>query len=190
VAVRRKKPGDGAGKPAPSTLPYAEQLEAARNAALRLLDVRERSTAELRLRLRRKGFSAEVIEGTLERLHESGLQDDARFAELFAEGAAARGLATRRIQNELRARGIEKELAAVASTEDPDSERARALEAARRRVTRMGTLPADVRLRRVSAFLARRGYGPDLCRSVAAQAIGLKGVDPESLDPGAEPDLP
>jgi regulatory protein len=187
---KRRKPGDGVGKPAPSTLPFEEQSEAAREAALRLLTVRERSTVELRARLRQKGFLPDVIEGVLETLTAADLQSDQRFAARFAEGATARGLATRRIQNELRARGVGKDLAAQAATEDPGTERARALETALRRAARMTGLPTETRVRRLSAFLARRGYGPDLCRSVASQAAGVADLEDDVLDPDMEPDLP
>jgi regulatory protein len=190
VATRRRKPGDGAGKPAPSTIPHAEQITLVREAALRLLNVRERSRAELRIRLRQKGFAPDVIETVLDPLHEAGLQDDRRFAESFAESAASRGMATRRIQGELRARGVSKEVAAIAATEDPESERARALEAALRRAARMRDLPTEARLRRLTGFLARRGFEPDVCRSVAAEAAGAGGADSDSLDPAMEPDLP
>jgi len=173
--TRRHKPGDGAGKPAPSTLSHPVQLRAAREAALRLLNVRERSAAELRIRLRRKGYDADVIASTLEGLAEQGLQDDGRFAEAFAETATARGLASRRIQNELRARGVDKELAAAASTEDPEAELARARELAAKRAARMGGLDPEARARRVAGLLARRGFDPDTCRIVAGEVL-----DPES----------
>src|SRR5512135_3283559 len=165
----RRKPGDGGGKPAPSSLSYTEQLSGAREAALRLLDVRERAASELRARLRQKGYDPDVIAQVLAALAETGLQDDARFAAQFAEGATGRGMAARRIQTELRARGISKDLAANASTEDPDAERERARELASRRAARMGDLPPEVRARRIMGLLARRGFDPDTCRSVAAE---------------------
>src|ERR1041385_3736627 len=128
----RRKPGDGAGKPAPSTLSHEEQLAIAREAALRLLSVRERSAVELRSRLRQKGFEPDVIGSVIDRLQETDLQDDVRFGAQFVEAATRRGLAGRRIQMELRARGLSKEEAARAATEDPDAELARARDLAER----------------------------------------------------------
>ncbi|MGZ4105005.1 MAG: regulatory protein RecX [Actinomycetota bacterium] len=187
--ARRRKPGDGAGKPAPSSLSLAEQLVAAREAGLRLLSVRERSAAEMRARLRQKGFDPEVIVTVLAALEETGLQDDGRFAAQFAETAAGRGLASRRIQAELRARGIAKDLAADASTEHPDEELARARELAGRRAARMGDLPPEARARRIMGLLARRGYDPETCRTVAAEVARLEPTT-ESLDPSVRLDLP
>jgi regulatory protein len=183
--LRRRKPGDGAGKPAPSTLSHDEQLPLAREAALRLLTVRERSAVELRSRLRQKGFDPEVILAVLERLQESDLQDDGRFAAQFAGAALARGMAGRRIQAELRARGVSKDLAAEASVEDPDEELARARELAGRRASRMENLPTEAVLRRITGLLARKGFDPETCRLVASE-VARSPV----LDPAVPPDLP
>jgi len=182
---RGRKPGDGAGKPAPSTLSHEEQLEMAREAALRLLGVRERSAVELRGRLRQKGFDPEVIVSVVDQLQESSLQDDGRFAARFAESASARGMAGRRIQAELRARGVCKELAAEAAVEDPDSELERARDLATRRAGQLGDLPIDAQVRRLVGLLARRGFDPQTCYRVAAEVVRSP-----SLDPVVPRDLP
>jgi regulatory protein len=183
--ARSRKPGDGAGKPAPSTLSHEEQQAAARQVALRLLAVRERSAVELRSRLRQKGFDPEVIVSILDRLQETKLQDDGRFGAQFVEAATRRGMAGRRIQMELRARGLSKEEAARATAEDPDAERARARDLAERKAARMGDLPLETRVRRLMSLLARKGFDPDTCRIVAKEAAGSP-----SLDPLVERDLP
>jgi regulatory protein len=181
----RRKPGDGAGKPAPSTLPFEEQLTLAREAALRLLSVRERSAMELRSRLRQKGFDREVITSVIDRLQESDLQDDGRFAARFAESAVAKGMAGRRIQAELRARGVGKDLAAEAAVEDPEEELARARDLAVRRAARMEGLPREAVVRRIHGLLARRGFDPDTCSRVAGEVASSP-----SLDPMVPRDLP
>ena len=183
--ARSKKPGDGAGKPAPSTLSHEEQLVSARDAALRLLAVRERSAVELRARLRQKGFDADVIVSVIDRLQETNLQDDTRFGAQFVEAATRRGMAGRRIQMELRARGLSKEEAAQAATEDPEAEMARARDLAERKAAPMGDVPMEIRVRRLMAMLARKGFDPDTCRIVAKEAAGSP-----SLDPSVERDLP
>ena len=185
MAKRGRKPGDGAGKPAPSTLSHEDQLAAAREAALRLLSVRERSAVELRARLRQKGFDPDVIVAVIDRLQESSLQDDGRFAAQFTESAHAKGMAGRRIQAELRARGVGKEVAAVAAVEDPDDELERARELAARRAARMADLPREARVRRILGMLARRGFDRDTCSRVAAELAGSP-----SLDPMVPRDLP
>jgi regulatory protein len=94
-------------------------------------------------------------------------------------------MAGRRIQAELRARGVGKEMAAEVSVEDPDEELARATELAERRASRMGDLPPEAVLRRITGLLARRGFDPDICRRVASE-VARSPV----LDPAVPPDLP
>ena len=168
-----RDPGDGEGqgdgkrrrtrrpRPSPSQLSPEEASDKAFAVGLRLLSHRERSRAELKIALRRKGYGADTIAGVLDRLEESGLQSDARFAEVFTQEAhRGRGLSTSAVQGELRRRGVEAGLAAEAA-------RARAV--AGRRATRLSGMPPDVRRRRLEGFLARRGYPGDLCRRIAAE---------------------
>jgi regulatory protein len=126
-----------------------------------------------------------VILAVLDRLQESDLQDDGRFAAQFAQAAIARGLAGRRIQSELRARGVGKDLAAEASVEDQDEELARERELAGRRASRMEDVPREAVLRRITGLLARRGFDPETCRQVASEVVRSP-----VLDPAVPPDLP
>ncbi|TMK23032.1 MAG: regulatory protein RecX [Actinobacteria bacterium] len=112
-----RDPGDGEGqgdgkrrrtrrpRPSPSQLSPEEASDKAFAVGLRLLSHRERSRAELKIVLRRKGYGADTIAGVLDRLEESGLQSDARFAEVFTQEAhRGRGLSTSAVQGELRRR--------------------------------------------------------------------------------------
>ena len=141
--------------------------------ALRSLAHRERSRRELGLILRRKGFAADLIEGVLDSLEESGLQSDRRFADAFTTAAhRGRGLSTTATQGELRRRGIDPGLAAEAATEHPDEEEARARELASARAGRLGSGSLEARRRRLTGFLARRGYAGDLARRIVAEVLG------------------
>jgi len=177
-----RDPGDGEGqgdgkrrrtrrpRPSPSQLSPEEASDKAFAVGLRLLSHRERSRAELKIALRRKGYGADTIAGVLDRLEESGLQSDARFAEVFTQEAhRGRGLSTSAVQGELRRRGVEAGLAAEAATEPTEAEEARARAVAERRATRLSGMPPEVRRRRLEGFLARRGYPGDLCRRIAAE---------------------
>ena len=187
--VVSRGPGDGEGqeagskdvkgkrtrtpRPSPSQFSPQEAFEEAHDAALRLLAGRERSQVEIRTRLRAKGYGPETIVAVLDRLGDSGLQSDERFAEAFAlEAQRNRGLSSRSVQDELRRRGVDEGLAAEAATEPVEEEEARARELASRRAARLGGYPSDVRYRRILAFLGRRGYPPELCRRLAAETTG------------------
>lgn len=177
----RNKTGDGAGRPAPSDLPVAERREKAVAAAVRLLAVRERSAVELRQRLRQKGYDPETVVYALGRLQDQGLQDDRRFAETFAAEAVRRkGLAGRVVQSELRRRGIDKETAARASTRTPGEEADSARAIAERRAAQLAHYPPDVRARRLTAFLLRRGFPADLCDELARVVVGAPASDTTS----------
>ncbi len=170
---RRRAP-----RPSPSQLPAEERFEKGLSAALRLLAARERSRAELRTKLAGKGYPRDTIDGILERLRETQLQSDERFAESFAtEAQRNRGLSSYAVQGELRRRGVDKDLAARAATEGPEQEEARATELAARKAARLTGYPPDVRYRRILSFLARRGFPAELCRRLAARAADVNPSD-------------
>jgi regulatory protein len=157
--ARRKRGRARDDAPAPSTLSFTEQVSLAREAALRLLGVRERSAAELRQRLRQKGFSIEPIDEVISRLQAAGLQSDQRYAELYASNAGQiRGLSARRIQNDLRGKGVGAELASAAAAVRPEDEEERARDIAFRKLRSMAGVAPEVATRRLMGVLARRGY--------------------------------
>lgn len=156
-----------------SELPTPLRRQKAEEAALRLLAVRERSAAEIRQRLRARGFDADTVTYVLDRLQSSGLQDDRRFAEGFAEAKVrGRGLAGRVVKGELRKMGIDGELAAQASTRSPEDELETARELAERRWRRLAAYPLNVRVRRVAGLLERRGYGHDVTTEIVERLAG------------------
>jgi regulatory protein len=93
---------------------------AARGVAIGLLARRDYASGELRERLRRKGFNAEVIEVTLSDLIGERALDDARYAGNYVSYCAARGQGPLRIAAELRALGLPSDLIEVALAAGPD----------------------------------------------------------------------
>src|SRR5204863_9139198 len=80
---------------------------AAREAALKLLERTRRTRSDLARRLREKGYASAVIEPVLTRLAEVGLVDDVEYARAFLEARARRRTAgRRRLEQDLRARGV------------------------------------------------------------------------------------
>jgi len=80
----------------------------ARDRALRLLGYRERSAAELALRLKDDGFPQTVVFDVLDSLQASGLVDDERFAEHLVRTRAAGGYGRQHIVRELMQNGIDR----------------------------------------------------------------------------------
>ena len=78
----------------------------ARAQCLRWLAQREQQSGELRSRLLLKGFDEAVVEATLERLREEGLQSDRRFLDAVVRNGLAKGHGPRRIYMDLRLQGL------------------------------------------------------------------------------------
>ncbi len=150
----------------------ADQASRATEAALVFLSYRPRSEKEVRDRLRRGGYEPDAIEHAIGRLHEWRYLDDADFARRWVENRTAhRPRGKRLLQQELRHKGIDGEMARDA-IDDADLDETGAAEAlARRRLpSYAGGEPAAIR-RRLGAYLARRGYGYDVIRIALDRAL-------------------
>ena len=156
-----------------SSLLAADQASRATEAALVFLGYRPRSEKEVRDRLRRGGFEQDAIEHAIARLHEWRYLDDADFARRWVENRTThRPRGRRLLQQELRHKGIDGEIARDA-IDDAELDETGAAEAlARRRLpSYAGDEPAAIR-RRLGAYLARRGYGYDVIRVALDRALG------------------
>jgi len=93
---------------------------AARQAAIALLARRDYASGELRARLERKGFKAEIVESTVADLAEERALDDARYAGNYVSYAATRGQGPLRIAAELKALELPADLIEAALAGGPD----------------------------------------------------------------------
>jgi regulatory protein len=165
------QPGGGA----PLDGERAASPDAAHAAALRLLTTRARTRAELARRLEDRGFEAAAVAEAVARLERVGLVDDAALSADVAERRAERGLDAPAIAQELRDRGVDPAVAErAAQAAVPDELRAeRCRQVAQARLVQLGDLPPAARLRRLAAYLARRGYPPELAEAVSRELVGL-----------------
>lgn len=143
---------------------------------LRILKYRFNSTAEVRRKLRRKGFDKETIESTLTRLRDEKWLDDERFAVAYIRTQALKKKGRLRIRRELIGAGVDDETikSAVAENVDPEAERERAAAAAQRRlpilVRRYGSDAARNKLR---AYLLKQGYEAALVREIVKEMTAM-----------------
>jgi regulatory protein len=149
--------------------------------ALNMLALRARSARELSRQLVRKGEPPEQVDAALSRLRAAGLLDDDAFARQFARSKAlGAGMSRRRIQQELARRGVARDVGdgAVADVfaEEELDEVAVAEQAARKKLRSLKNVDEATRIRRLYAFLARRGYDPDAIRR-AIQAVSGAELD-------------
>jgi regulatory protein len=144
--------------------------------ALNMLALRARSSRELRRQLVRKGEPADRVDAAIQRLIAAGFLDDGAFARQFARSKAiGAGMSRRRIEQELRRRGVPRDvgdgaIAQVFAEEDLD-ETAVVERAARKKLRALRNLDVETRNRRLYAYLARRGYDlDDIRRAIEAVA--------------------
>jgi regulatory protein len=167
-------------------------------AAMRFLEARSRSVAEVRRRLSTAGYRAELIDGAITRLGDLGMLDDEAFARAWVESRdRARPRGERALRDELRLKGVDRSLIDVVLAERRDAptsgdglanddpataepDRLAADRLIRRHARALGRID-DPRKRRERAYalLARNGFDPETCRDVAAK-VG-------ETDPFAEP---
>lgn len=155
-----------AGRPAD---PDPDTFGQARDRALRLLAVRDRSRGELAARLKSR-FSEQIAERVVADLAAAGYLDDPGLARRLAERfAGERGYGPARIRAELRRRGLSAaDAEAAVGPDDPEAIRDRARAAARRWL-RGRPEPLDARdARRLAGHLERRGFPAEAIRAIVA----------------------
>jgi regulatory protein len=141
-----------------------DELQRALELSYGYLNLRDRTEAEVRGQLERKGVAAAIAERALATLIDQGYVNDGRFARYFThDKRELEGWGAERIRRGLGARGIDPDLieSAVEETRTPGGgELTRALEVLRRRFP---VPPGDRRQRdRALGVLLRKGYDTDL----------------------------
>jgi SOS response regulatory protein OraA/RecX len=148
-------------------------------AAAAFLAVRPRSISETKRRLQHLGYPQALIDEVIERFAEVGYLDDESFARTWVESRdRARPRGENALRRELCLKGVAREVIDevlgerldAAGEAQPDLAAATALlERKRPSLTR----EADERKRRQKAYalLARNGFDPETCRTVASSFV-------------------
>ena len=137
------------------------QVEDARERAFQqamlFLSYRARSESEIRQNLRKHEVPDEVIEQTLDRLRQDGLANDGQFAHAWVENRSVfRPRSRRMMAMELKQKGLNEET--VTSALEDVNDEALAYEAAQKRAARFKDLEWIEFRKKLSEFLARRGF--------------------------------
>jgi regulatory protein len=157
-----------------------------------MLAARPRSERDLRGRLARAGFSHDEVDAAVARLKAAGFLDDATFARQVARHRLVDGRqSARRVRQELARRGVARDVADDALTEVVEDEAVDESESARqlavRRARHLAGLDPVVATRRLGAFLARRGFSPDVVRDATRWALREAGGATTDDRPGDDP---
>lgn len=170
------KVGRPVGPEAAGRLTRLAEAEAAYRVAVRLLAARPRSVHEMLSRLKLQGHNPAAAGEAVGRLEVRGLLDDDAFARHHVRVRAARSHGRARLLNDLLALGVNRQVAERAIDETLAAEQIDSLTQARRlaeqRAARMRAVPSAKRVRRIVAYLARRGYVGQAIREMIRGVVG------------------
>ncbi len=166
-----------------------EQESAVRDRCLRLLSAQPRTRAQLERSLARDGAPEQVVAAVLDRFTGVGLIDDEAYAQAFLRtGVEVRRRGTRSLRSELRQRGVAADVIEAATAEiDADAERATALALASRRAAGWTRLEPQVRRRRLTGLLLRRGFSGAVVSSVLSEVLEMRADELGGDDGMGEP---
>ena len=148
-------------------------------AALRILQYRFNSEAELRRKLRARKFEKDDIDAAIARLHREKWLDDQRFAGAFVRTRSNKRVGRLRIRRELQAAGVSDSVSAQAIEEnvDPERERESLVALCERRLRVLVRREGEEALQsgelhaKLISYLIGHGYDSALAREVARDAI-------------------
>jgi regulatory protein len=166
---------EGAGEAMGEDTPPDRDAELARaeNVSMHALTRRGQSRRELERTLRSRDISDDVISHEVERLERVGLIDDVALAQNLVgvlqerKGLGRTGIASELTRRLLSPAAIEYALELV----DTGDELARAREIAVKRAGQLTSYDRTTAERRLSAFLARRGYSGSTVRAAVDHAL-------------------
>ncbi|MGE5172237.1 MAG: regulatory protein RecX [Betaproteobacteria bacterium] len=146
-----------------------KELSRARNAAYRFLTSRPRSRAEVKAKLLDKGFPEAVVRVVLIDLERLGYVNDREFSRSWAQSRArVRGLGRRRIEHELRNKGISRDIIqeTLSDVFGDLSEVDIAQREAGKKFKSLARFDPEVRRRRLAGFLERKGFSPEIIHTI------------------------
>ena len=149
-----------------------KEIKRARNTAYRYLTIRPRSRREVEQKLRDREFPPDVVTSVVDHLLRLGYLDDRLFAAQWAGSRVrSRGFGKRRIEQELRMKGIDREL--IRETllglfeDEPELEVAR--KEADKKLRTLGRYEPEIRKRRLAGHLERKGFSSDIVLAILRQ---------------------
>lgn len=172
--------GDEIDKEKIEALLKKDELEKAYLRALRLIDTRPRSTFEVTSRLKKAGYGEAVIASVMDRLKEANLVGDAEFARTWVENRCIfRPRSKRALVLELHQKGLaDNEIQSAICDLDESS---LALKTAEKYASRCKDLPFDEFRKKMTGYLARRGFGFGTAQEAVQQTWHSIRVEAEPL---------
>jgi regulatory protein len=159
------------GGETPDNEPEAVDRAVVEQRVLRALGRKALSEKEVRALIADNGLDGPEADEIVERLIELRYVDDGVLAEeLTRRLSEKKGQSKSAVGRSLAARGLPSDVVSEALSEIDDGEERRvAFEIAEKRARQMGSLDAQTLERRLSGFLARRGYPGGLVRDIVSE---------------------
>ncbi len=152
-------------------LQAADDVEKAREKALQFLSSRPRSEWEVRQNLLKAGYEATTIDRVLDRLRGVALVDDAAFVRYWIDNRAQfRPKGKVALRQELRRKGVDREVIDAVLKESELAEDQAAVQAALAKADRYRQLPRPEFAQKLGAYLARRGFDYETVREAVQAA--------------------
>ncbi|MEZ4549714.1 MAG: regulatory protein RecX [Desulfobacterales bacterium] len=133
------------------------------------MNFRPRSRTEVEIYLNDKGFAKEAVADTIARLEDLGYLNDREFARIWIEHRSRlnpKGAYV--LKGELRQKGIKE--AIIRELLETIDEHKLAWKAAAPKLRRMKTIEKKVFIKKLGAFLIRRGFSYPISREICDQA--------------------
>ncbi|MBI2916142.1 MAG: regulatory protein RecX [Elusimicrobia bacterium] len=174
-----------------SQLILEEEKKEAFEHALLLLNLRDHSENEMEERLKRKGFSKNVVQWLLGDLKSKKLVDDSRFAKNFTEiSLKKKRLGQEKIEEDLARKGIQPQIiqdtldTLLKDVSDPVlDEEERAYQSLLKRLKQIKGVDPRAVYRRLYDHLSRRGYSSDTIeKTLSRYSRECKETGKEALD--------
>jgi regulatory protein len=146
-----------------------DEKKRALDASLNLLSFAQRSRKELAERLKLKHFSQTAIDNAVERLAELGYINDALFAKNLMELRRLQGRGSESIKFEMRRKGVPPGIISetmLMNRLTAEQEAEAILPIAKKKLTRMRSVPQEKALMRLTGFLERRGFSREVVNNV------------------------
>ncbi|TNE49063.1 MAG: recombinase RecX [Deltaproteobacteria bacterium] len=148
----------------------AERLLRAKTSALDYIAYKARTEHEVFTKLRSNGFEEEIVESVIARFRDLGYINDEQYAQQYAKSRLNnKGHGPRRIQNDLRRRGVSSSHIsdAIDNLSDNESQIEIAYTLAEKRWARLAKESNPLKRRKkLQDFLVRRGFDFDTIRAV------------------------
>ncbi len=163
------RPGDPIDPDAYRQALAPRENRCALEAAVRMLEARDRSSAEIMDKLERQGYSDSAVRQGILRLMEAGYLDDRRFALAFLARAGKKYGAIR-LRQELGRKGLPRQLIDELLQGQEEEESLEAAVNLAQKTLRSNAKDPRALYRRAYGVLARRGFPPDIVRK-ALEAV-------------------